>query len=409
MAYLRLAVRRAAASFPLLRRPNHMETTSTEPSVQGVPDPPALPPKSPLRGLRTAASLHALAVAASSTPIAVAASSSTPGAGPSSVPHQARRPPPIIVPPVPPFPVPKDDSFNALNSPPTTSNSTSSWSRSRSTGRHPSFASSHISGNSGASQSTLDTVSRLVLADSPPAMAVASPISVTSLTSTTTSTIPSSASASLYPTVLSAHTTKRTHALTELLTSERVYASDLAIMRHVHIPLALSQPPQFHPPPSNDPSSSQSNISLSDPPMTLDDVRVIFSNVEEMAIFADAFAERIEAHMGDVLLSILDRAASPSSSNGRKDSIGELFLEVVSIVSPHATPWVFALTSCFLLFPGEIIFTKRAFTAGPRDETTLHCLHNSTPACALPPRRTHRTCSGVLFHFLPPAANPVEI
>jgi len=95
--------------------------------------------------------------------------------------------------------------------------------------------------------------------------------------------------------------------------------------------------------------------------MTLEDVSVIFSNIEEMAIFADAFAERIENHMGDALLSISDGASSlaPSSSssspNGRKDSIGDLFLEVVSIVSPHAS-------TCTVLriFPhGETIVTKR--------------------------------------------------
>ena len=34
--------------------------------------------------------------------------------------------------------------------------------------------------------------------------------------------------------------TKRYHALHELLSSERAYASDLALIREVHIPLALS-------------------------------------------------------------------------------------------------------------------------------------------------------------------------
>lgn len=33
--------------------------------------------------------------------------------------------------------------------------------------------------------------------------------------------------------------TKRQHALHELITSERAYASDLALIREVHIPLAL--------------------------------------------------------------------------------------------------------------------------------------------------------------------------
>ena len=34
-------------------------------------------------------------------------------------------------------------------------------------------------------------------------------------------------------------TTKRYHALHELLSSERAYASDLALIKEVHIPLAL--------------------------------------------------------------------------------------------------------------------------------------------------------------------------
>lgn len=36
--------------------------------------------------------------------------------------------------------------------------------------------------------------------------------------------------------------TKRQHALHELLSSERAYASDLALVREVHIPLALGEP-----------------------------------------------------------------------------------------------------------------------------------------------------------------------
>jgi hypothetical protein len=35
--------------------------------------------------------------------------------------------------------------------------------------------------------------------------------------------------------------TKRQHALHELLSSERAYSSDLALVREVHIPLALGE------------------------------------------------------------------------------------------------------------------------------------------------------------------------
>ena len=36
-------------------------------------------------------------------------------------------------------------------------------------------------------------------------------------------------------------TSKRNHALLELLSSERAYASDLALIRDIHIPLALGE------------------------------------------------------------------------------------------------------------------------------------------------------------------------
>jgi hypothetical protein len=62
--------------------------------------------------------------------------------------------------------------------------------------------------------------------------------------------------------------------------------------------------------------------------MTPDDVRVIFTNVEELAIFADMFAERIEASIGDALTpSDYPASSSPHSI----DSVGALFLEVVRI------------------------------------------------------------------------------
>lgn len=129
-------------------------------------------------------------------------------------------------------------------------------------------------------------------------------------------------------------TSKRTHALIELLTSERVFASDLAVMRHVHIPLALGQPSHFQlpaPPTPTAPSLLNPTITSPPPPvietappdrapMTLEDVRIVFSNIEQLAEFADEFAGKIEKHMGEAL--------NPDSEE--KDSIGTLFLEVVS-------------------------------------------------------------------------------
>lgn len=53
-----------------------------------------------------------------------------------------------------------------------------------------------------------------------------------------TETLSSSTSSSLLPST-SSTISKRTHAMLELLSSERAYASDLALIRDIHIPLAL--------------------------------------------------------------------------------------------------------------------------------------------------------------------------
>jgi dynamin-binding protein len=50
-------------------------------------------------------------------------------------------------------------------------------------------------------------------------------------------------SASHPPKILSSGLTKRTHALLELIESERAYASDLALIRQVHLPVALGAYP----------------------------------------------------------------------------------------------------------------------------------------------------------------------
>ena len=58
-------------------------------------------------------------------------------------------------------------------------------------------------------------------------------------------------------------------------------------------------------------------------PMTQDDVRVIFGNIEQLAVFADGFAEEIEAALG----------AEISGGNG-VDRVGELFVKRVSSDPP---------------------------------------------------------------------------
>ncbi|KAA1476965.1 hypothetical protein DENSPDRAFT_785820 [Dentipellis sp. KUC8613] len=131
---------------------------------------------------------------------------------------------------------------------------------------------------------------------------------------------------------------KRTHALLELLSSERAYASDLALIRDIHIPLALDRglcageqaPFPITPPQSS--SSSERTLSMASgsstgstlgPPMSREDTRLIFSNVSELALFSDAFSERLEDALGCVL------------EGGKGDDyVGAVFLEQI----PHMEP-----------------------------------------------------------------------
>ncbi|KAH7921646.1 hypothetical protein BV22DRAFT_1018978 [Leucogyrophana mollusca] len=143
----------------------------------------------------------------------------------------------------------------------------------------------------------------------------------------------SSTSSLLNPPVI----TKRTHALLELLTSERAYASDLALIRDIHIPLALGQPAPFSvttpavPALSSGCSSrtvstaSDSSTSSSQlgPPMSRDDTRIIFGNIADLAIFANQFVERLEVALGSVL-----------EGGVGEDHVGKLFLELIPALEP---------------------------------------------------------------------------
>ncbi|KAJ7578277.1 hypothetical protein C8J56DRAFT_797853 [Mycena floridula] len=120
--------------------------------------------------------------------------------------------------------------------------------------------------------------------------------------------------------------TKRQHALLEVLESERAYASDLALIRQVHIPLALGQAVTFNPTPSSSSSSSSRTVSTASdsstgslgPPMTPEDTKIIFSNIAELAVFSDQFCDSLEEALG----SIVDGGVGD-------DSVGALFLRII--------------------------------------------------------------------------------
>ncbi|KAF5322011.1 hypothetical protein D9619_001613 [Psilocybe cf. subviscida] len=130
---------------------------------------------------------------------------------------------------------------------------------------------------------------------------------------------------------------KREHALHELLSSERAYASDLALIREVHLPLALGQSIPLHSLPLTPPTSisgsssstssgnssravstaSSDSLTAGHPPMTAEDVKMIFSNVAELAVFADMFSEELEGALGRVV-----------DGGQGDDRVGELFLRI---------------------------------------------------------------------------------
>ncbi|CAE6533226.1 unnamed protein product [Rhizoctonia solani] len=119
-------------------------------------------------------------------------------------------------------------------------------------------------------------------------------------------------------------TSKRTHALLELLSSERAYASDLALIRDIFLPLAQGRPTTFPLPPS---VGSLMFPMHKDPPMSAQDVKIVFGNIEELASFADELSERLEVALGSVV---------PGGTGD--DRVGELFCEL----APRLTPMYLA-------------------------------------------------------------------
>ena len=59
----------------------------------------------------------------------------------------------------------------------------------------------------------------------------------------------------------------------------------------------------------------------SSPPMTPDDVKLIFGNITEIAIFSDLFCQALEEALGDLL-----------QGGKGSDHVGALFLSIVRVV-----------------------------------------------------------------------------
>ncbi|KAI0800196.1 hypothetical protein C8Q74DRAFT_1313919 [Fomes fomentarius] len=150
----------------------------------------------------------------------------------------------------------------------------------------------------------------------------------------------STSSRSSAPTIVS----KRDHALSELLASERSYASDLAVIGDVHVPLALGQPAPCSVVPATPPGSSGSStrtlstasdssaasyLSVGGPPMTREDSKIIFNNVSELAVFADELSADLEKALGDVL-----------EGGTGEDWVGKLFLQKITKLESLYRPYI---------------------------------------------------------------------
>lgn len=124
-------------------------------------------------------------------------------------------------------------------------------------------------------------------------------------------------------------------------------------------------PPSFSPG-SRSASSSRTVSTASDsstassqlgPPMTRDDVRIIFGNIGDLAMFSDHFVDRLEEALGGAL-----------DGGSSEDRVGALFLEIVS----------------FHLFYRAASHTSLALRPDPGPRTSLQDVHHSSPDCTRP-------------------------
>ncbi|KIJ51253.1 hypothetical protein M422DRAFT_776540 [Sphaerobolus stellatus SS14] len=125
-------------------------------------------------------------------------------------------------------------------------------------------------------------------------------------------------------------TSKRKHALTELLSSERAYASDLALIRDVHIPLALGFPAPLARLDGSNGTPTTTPKSPAEPPMTKDDARIIFSNIEDIAVFSETFCDKLEEAMQGVL----------DSDGDGKDTVADVFISLIPYMTPPYTTYI---------------------------------------------------------------------
>ncbi|KAF8119556.1 Dbl homology domain-containing protein, partial [Boletus edulis] len=122
--------------------------------------------------------------------------------------------------------------------------------------------------------------------------------------------------------------TRRTDPMWELLSSERTYAQDLALVCNIHLPLAQgSYPPdvQFNggkPVSIQGPGFAPSSSFAHPSPMTDDDVRSIFRNISDIASLSSRFVERLE--------TVANRRMTQINEGGSDEgNVGNVFLDII--------------------------------------------------------------------------------
>ncbi|KAH9935140.1 uncharacterized protein BXZ73DRAFT_45507 [Epithele typhae] len=139
---------------------------------------------------------------------------------------------------------------------------------------------------------------------------------------------------------------KRQYALFELVSSERAYAHDLSLIRDIHIPLALGQPiPPATPatPPGSASSSRAVSAASEPPPMTPEDVRIVFNNIGQIADFAIDLADALQTALGQVGEAALEHGRdSMGSINGglTDDELGKVMIASVAEMEALYRPYI---------------------------------------------------------------------
>ena len=109
-------------------------------------------------------------------------------------------------------------------------------------------------------------------------------------------------------------------------------------------------------------ASNSSGSSTAAPPMTKEDVKIIFNNVADLALFSDLFTERLE----DALGSVLEGGSGP-------DCVGALFLEMVRV---------------FQACPQTRVLTCRVRDSDSPVRTSVQKVHHATSNCSRTPEQS---------------------